>query len=114
MKDPKCITLVGHTNKVRAVSWNTEVPWLLFSGAWDSKIRMWDLREAKCIHLANEHHADVYGIATHPERPFMYVSCSRDTSIRFWTIERLVASLQVVLTSFLSHILGCIAEIDCN
>lgn len=98
-KSTENLILKGHTSKVRAIAWNHEIPWLLFSGAWDAKIRMWDLRESKCIHLAGEHHADIYGIATHPERPFMYVTCSRDASIRLWTIERLVSALQVSIYS---------------
>jgi FOG: WD40 repeat len=102
------IVLSGHTNNVRAIVWNTELPWLLLSGAWDSTICMWDLRDKKCIHVANEHHADVYGIASHPERPFVYVSCSRDTSVRFWSVERLVAPLllRVIISNDWDDVIG--------
>ena len=60
---------------------------------------MWDVRDRSNIHTASEHHADVYGIANHPHCPFMLVSCSRDTSLRIWTIESLITSSVVSLAS---------------
>jgi WD40 repeat protein len=108
VKQGTSVVLGGHTSNVRALVWNTELPWLLLSGSWDSTINMWDIRDKKCIHVANEHHADVYGIAVHPERPFVYVSCSRDTSVRFWSIERIVAPLllRVVISNDWKDVLG--------
>ena len=47
-----------------------------------------------------DHHADVYGLASHPRRPFVYASSSRDTSLRFWSIDELIVStikIQAVL-----------------
>jgi hypothetical protein len=35
--------------------------------------------------VITDHHADVYGLAVHRDRPFFYVSCSRDTTLRFWS-----------------------------
>ena len=77
--------LEGHTQNSRALSWNYEIPWLLVSGSWDSSIRVWDIRTGDSIYVIYDHIADVYGIMSHPKRPFVYASCSRDTSIRLWS-----------------------------
>ena len=34
-----------------------------------------------------DHYADVYGLDSHPSRPFVYASSSRDTTLRFWTLH---------------------------
>jgi hypothetical protein len=41
-----------------------------------------------CTSVLGDHHADVYGLCAHPLRPFLFVSSSRDTSIRVWTMVR--------------------------
>lgn len=48
-------------------------------------MRVWDARNGRCLRVANDHHADVYGIACHPARPFFIVTCSRDTTLRLWS-----------------------------
>lgn len=40
-----------------------------------------------------DHHADVYGLAMHPQRPFALATSSRDTTLRFWTLGMLCPSL---------------------
>jgi len=81
------LVLLGHTHNVRALSWSWEVPYLLLSGGWDGSIRLWDIRTGSCLHVLEDHHADVYGLASHPGRPFAWVSSSRDTSLRFWALD---------------------------
>ena len=61
----------------------------MISGSWDATIRLWDIRSQTCIFVCRDHNADVYGLAAHEDRPFVYVSCSRDTSIRFWSLEEM-------------------------
>ncbi|KAK2963213.1 putative WD repeat protein 17 [Blattamonas nauphoetae] len=78
------ITLYGHEKNVRALRWSPEFPHILFSGSWDSTIRVWNVKQGSCISVVRDHHADVYGLAVHPLRPFTFVSCSRDTSLRIW------------------------------
>lgn len=46
---------------------------------------MWDVRSGTCLLLRTDHHADVYGLACHPARPFLLASCSRDTTLRLWS-----------------------------
>lgn len=91
----ECQVLVGHSNFVRALSWNPEIPNIAVSGGWDGTIRIWDARNGRCLSITNDHHADVYGMVTHEKRPFIYGSTSRDTTIRFWTLEPLVKKLIV-------------------
>lgn len=81
---------------MRGLAWNTEIPWLLLSGSWDSTIKAWDVRNSSCIYTLDDHHADVYGITFHPERPFVLVTCSRDTTLRFWQIEEPIFIIMVL------------------
>lgn len=93
---------------MRAIVWNTEVPWLISTGSWDHSIITWDARDQTILNIAKEHHADVYAIASHPERPFVYVSCSRDTSVRFWSLGKIVIPLmlRVLVTNDWDDIMG--------
>mmetsp|Transcript_59784 Transcript_59784/g.142296 ORF Transcript_59784/g.142296 Transcript_59784/m.142296 type:complete len:1248 (+) Transcript_59784:94-3837(+) len=105
--------LHGHSYFVRALLWHSELPHILFSGSWDSTIRVWDVVRQMCLHVAYEHHADVYGLALHPQRPFFLVSSSRDTTLRFWIFEDLVRPqfiYAVVRPSRFGDMLGSSAE----
>jgi WD40 repeat protein len=42
-----------------------------------------------------DHNSDVYGISLHPQRPFLYASCSRDTTVRLFSIDGLVSALKI-------------------
>jgi WD repeat-containing protein 17 len=81
--------LLGHTNRVRALSWHTESPRLLFSGSWDCSIRMWDVKTGECLQVIDEHRADVYGITMHPLRPFLLATTSRDATTHYWSLSDL-------------------------
>lgn len=69
---------------------------------------MWDVRTGTSISVVNDHHADVYGIASHPSRPFFFGSTSRDTTIRFWTLEPTFKDLYIraVAKRSLSELIG--------
>ncbi len=63
---------------------------------------VWDVRTMACTSVLGDHHADVYGLCAHPLRPFLFVSSSRDTSIRVWTMvwESYDRSPLLILFSF--------------
>lgn len=116
-----------------------QLPWLLLSGSWDGTIRAWDIRRASgdkadhqltkqnngdgdstlrklvdedaCIAVMRDHVADVYGISAEESRPFLYVSASRDTTLRQFTLEGVVSSLRTraVISNSLT---GCLGEIE--
>jgi WD40 repeat protein len=49
------------------------------------------------MYTITDHNSDVYGITLHPARPFLFASCSRDTTIRLFSIDGLVSSLKMQL-----------------
>lgn len=56
---------------------------------------MWDVRSGECIHTLYDHQADIYGLDSHKDRPFVFASSSRDTSLRFWSVENLVMPVKL-------------------
>ena len=86
--------LSGHTGYVRGISWNHEHRNLLLSGSWDSTIRLWDAINGSCLYTIHDHIADIYAITSHPDRPFTYISCSRDTTVRMWELEGIFALMR--------------------
>ena len=55
------MTLEGHTQPVRAICWNYEIPYVLLSGSWDSTIKVWDIRSGEMIDTIDNHVGDIYG-----------------------------------------------------
>ncbi len=89
------VVLSGHTSRVRSQAWHPSIPHVCMTGSWDKMIKTWDARSGTCIHTSRVHLADVYAIATHNARPFMAVTCSRDTTIRFWSTEEMCPSAKL-------------------
>eukprot|EP00944_MAST-04C_sp_MAST-4C-sp1_P001147 g1147.t1 len=81
----KCI-LKGHSDNIRALTWCSELPFILYSGSWDATIRVWNVDTEECMSVLKGHQADVYRIASHSERPFRFISSSRDTTMRVWSM----------------------------
>ena len=69
--------------------------WFLAPGSWDATLRVWDVRSRECLYVSNEHHAAVSGLTSHPSRPFLLLSCSRDASVRFWSLEEYISDLKL-------------------
>lgn len=61
-----------------------------------------------CIAVMSDHVADVYGLSSAPERPFLYASASRDTTLRQFTLEGVVSSIKTkaVIGNTLASMLG--------
>ena len=91
----KPVVLVGHTDKVRAHAWHPELADACFTGSWDGSIRTWDVVSGACLQVTRVHLADVYDIGTHRDAPFRAVTCSRDSTMRFWSTERMVPSAKL-------------------
>ena len=85
----------SHTQNVRALAFIPDIPFALLSGSWDGSMKMWDIRNGNHLWTMNDHCSDVYGITVHPNRPFVFASCSRDTSIRTFTIDGFIQSLKI-------------------
>lgn len=82
--DGTAVVMRGHTSNVRGACFHHELAHIAYTGSWDATIRTWDIRTGVCLNIVNEHVADVYGLATHPKRPFTLTSTSRDTTVRVW------------------------------
>jgi WD40 repeat protein len=74
-----------------------EISWCLVTGSWDSYIKLWDIRSGNCMYTIQDHNADVYGLSFHKDRPFLFASCSRDTTIRLFVIDGLISALKMQL-----------------
>ncbi|KAG8461460.1 hypothetical protein KFE25_001064 [Diacronema lutheri] len=78
--------LRGHSAHVRAVHWSAELPWLALTGGWDGQLAVWDVRGGGQLLCSRfEHTVDVYAISSHALRPFVFVSTSRDNTVRVWS-----------------------------
>ena len=85
----------SHTQNVRGLAFIPDIPFALLSGSWDGSIKMWDIRNGSHLYTLKDHCSDVYGITLHPHRPFIFSSCSRDTSIRTFIIDGFIQSLKI-------------------
>ena len=84
-----CQRAVEHKGRARPILWSEAIDYLLLSGGYDGKIILWDARNLNKLGEINAHSSHVYGLATHPQHPFMFVSTSRDTTIRVWSFDRM-------------------------
>ncbi len=64
--------------------------------------------------MIRDHHADVYGLTAHPQRPFVFASSSRDTTLRFWIMDGVATTLKTkaVLGASWSEILGTVESME--
>lgn len=79
---------------MRALCWNLEHKNILLSGSWDATIRIWDALKGTIITVITDHVADVYSICSHAARPFTFISCSRDTTLRVWEFDGLFSLMK--------------------
>ncbi|KAF4750405.1 WD repeat-containing protein 17, partial [Perkinsus olseni] len=95
-------SLRGHEGKAFNVLPHPLLRGIIASGGDDSTVRtvrVWDAPAGCCLHVHCDHAADVYGLASHPLRPFLFISTSRDSTIKLSTTEWL-CRLPVVCVLF--------------
>lgn len=85
---------VGH-DKARPVVWSEAVDYMLISGGYDGRMVFWDVRNMSQIGYLKAHVDHIYCLTTHPDRPTLLVSASRDETIRVWNCEKLMPKLKV-------------------
>ncbi|CAJ1017584.1 WD domain, G-beta repeat, putative [Leishmania lindenbergi] len=98
--------LKGHADRVRSVAWCSLAPYLVLSGSADATIRLWDIRNGVAITTVRGHNADVVAISSHVDRPLMFLSAARDSTLVAWNVALL---RQVYLDAALGTLENCIA-----
>ncbi len=48
--------------------------------------------------MITDHAADVYSVVSHRDRPFTFISCSRDTTVRVWELQGVFSLLRLAAT----------------
>ncbi|KAG5510793.1 hypothetical protein JKF63_07865 [Porcisia hertigi] len=81
--------LSGHADRVRSVAWCSLAPYLAISGSVDASIRLWDIRNGVAITTVRGHNADVVSISSHVDRPLMFLSAARDSTLVAWNVALL-------------------------
>uniref|UniRef100_A0A1A7XK62 WD repeat domain 17 n=1 Tax=Iconisemion striatum TaxID=60296 RepID=A0A1A7XK62_9TELE len=93
--DLNCIA--GATSRNGAFIWDVRKGKIITRfnehGSWDYTIRVWDTRDGTCLDTVYDHGADVYGLTCHQNRPFTMASCSRDSTVRLWSLTPLISPL---------------------
>lgn len=77
--------LVGHSGKITSLAISPDVKTIV-SGSSDNTIKIWDVKERKCLHTLVGHTSDITSVAISPNSKFI-VSGSRDDTIKIWDIE---------------------------
>ena len=86
LKDIKLLTfLLGHSDKVRELIWFKNN--ILGSGSWDNTIRLRNIKLLICFEIIKGHQSDVYGLDISPIHPFLFLSSSRDNTIRVFNVK---------------------------
>jgi WD repeat-containing protein 17 len=97
--------LKGHADRVRSVAWCSLAPYLAISGAADASIRLWDIRNGVAITTVRGHNSDVVALTSHAERPLVFLSAARDSTLVAWNVALL---RQVYLDAALGALESCI------
>ncbi len=86
-------TLKGHKNSVVDLSWSIHEPHLLASCSYDGSIQVWDVLQAKPLHIMRGHFGKALTISwSHVKAPIIY-SGGEDQTIRRWNILQFSAEV---------------------
>jgi hypothetical protein len=87
-------TLKGHKNSVVDLSWSIHEPHLLASCSYDGSIQVWDVLQAKPLHIMRGHFGKALTISwSHVKAPIIY-SGGEDQTIRRWNIQQFNADVE--------------------
>lgn len=85
----------GHKENARPVVWSEEIEYLFFTGGYDGNLVLWDCRSLSKIKVVQAHSSHIYGISIHPDHPFLVATCSRDETVRLWSIIDLFPEIKI-------------------
>ncbi len=74
---------MGHAGSIRALYLN-EAHQLLLSASFDTSVRRWDLLTHRCLFNCDEHTASVNCLGVDVQGPGVFVSGSKDGTLRAW------------------------------
>ncbi|NJR63862.1 MAG: hypothetical protein HC769_36940 [Cyanobacteria bacterium CRU_2_1] len=97
MQEYTCLkVLQGHTSGIWSVAFSPILPnlscllgvegFLLASGSDDQTIRLWDVRDGKCLKVLHGHTSRVCSVCFSPDG-LTLISCSQDETIRLWDVR---------------------------
>lgn len=86
-KDYKSTILKGHKDRSRKLLWDNIYSYILYSSSWDGTIRIWNVASSTCIKIITENYSDVYGLTFDSLSNHSLISCSRDNTIRMFSIN---------------------------
>lgn len=78
----------GHSSPARPVVWSNIKEDLLISGGYDGYVCFWNIEQMNILLRVQMHSSHIYGISAHPNHPYLYVSVSKDCTIRMWSIDK--------------------------
>ena len=101
----RSVEIIGqHKGKSRPVCFHPQLEHIVASSGYDSNIMIHDLRAKQVICSFTGHPSIIYSLAFSPSNPHLLISAAADSSIKFWSIDKLITK------TFLHHILK--SEID--
>jgi hypothetical protein len=85
----------GHNGPGRAVVWCPVLEYMLFSGGYDGRVNVWDVRTKTRLVSIEAHSSHIYSLAIHPNHPMLLATVSRDETVRLWSIDRYLPRLKI-------------------
>ena len=92
------VVLVGyHMSTSRVMCPHPTIPNIVITGSYDGYIHVYDAERMACISSFIAHSSHVYGIACSSENPFLLATSGRDSTVRLWSLQRILIDKQIKL-----------------